>query len=327
MMNDKEFADEIWKKHEIYINSNDKDSFFSKHQYKTNNTYKKLGLLFNVILGFALTAGIVYASIKGYTFIQNNTSFDYKHNTGYDISKEMLNSNGIYYTKIYTYEDYIKEKEKYSNFIELEESDFQDSFLLIIAGENYHTTNLYISDIFADNQTMFIELRKNDTYDENNTHITAKISKDLDRENIEINNIPNIPNTPEHFTSINDIDANYTEEQAISEGCFVIKEDKIISHNGNILDEFIENYENGIDGFLRIYRVDSDETKKIFDIEYKNGVINSSYRCINIDNNKTYYRTGNKINKYEKIISKKIYTYYTLIDQMGNQIILCSIEV
>ncbi len=326
MMNDKEFADKVWEKHQRYINSNEKDPYFSKHQYKTNNTYKKLRLLFNVILGFALTAGIVYASIKGYDFIQNNTSFDYKQNTGYDISKEMLNSNGLYYTKIYTYEDYINEKESYSNFIELEEADFKDNFLLIITGENYRTTNLHISNIYADAQTMFIELRRNTTYDEKNTHIAAKIPKDLDREKVEINNIPNIINTPEHFTNINNIDVNYTEEQAILEGCLVIKEHKIISHNGNVLDEFIENYKNGKEGFLRIYRVDIAGIKIIFDIENKNGAMNLSWRCINGEDNEIYYRTGNRIIKFEEIINEKVNTY-VFMDQIENQMILCSIEV
>lgn len=43
------------------------------------------------------------------------------------------------------------------------------------------------------------------------TIIAAKIPKYLDREKVEINNIPNITNTPEYFTNINEIDVNYTE--------------------------------------------------------------------------------------------------------------------
>ena len=69
-------------------------------------------------------------------------------------------SNGIYYTKIYNYADYIKAKEIYSGLLEMEQQDFENNFLLILAGENYDTTNLYISNISTDEQKMYIDLKR-----------------------------------------------------------------------------------------------------------------------------------------------------------------------
>ena len=66
--------------------------------------------------------------------------------------------------------------------------------------------------------------------------------------------------------------------------------------------------------------------KIIFDIENKNGAMNLSWRCINGEDNEIYYRTGNRIIKFEEIINEKVNTY-VFMDQIENQMILCSIEV
>ena len=54
--------------------------------------------------------------------------------------------------------------------------------------------------------------------------------------------------------------------------------------------------------------------------------MNLSWRCINGEDNEIYYRTGNRIIKFEEIINEKVNTY-VFMDQIENQMILCSIEV
>lgn len=61
-------------------------------------------------------------------------------------------------------------------------------------------------------------------------------------------------------------------------------------------------------------------------MEYKNEAMNLSQRCINGEDNEVYYLTGNRIIKFEEILNEKVNTY-VFMDHIGNQMILCSIEV
>ena len=58
------------------------------------------------------------------------------------------------------------------------EDDFENYFVVVLAGENYDTTGLYISDITANEKNLYIDLRKKDNWD-GNTVISSKIEKDF----------------------------------------------------------------------------------------------------------------------------------------------------
>ena len=145
MNNDEKFINDVWFKYNSYKQYIVKDTFFKKHHYKNNNIKRYLHATISFGFSIIITVGIVYASTKGFDFNQKNATIDYVEHIGQDYNQEMQCSNGIYYTKIYNYADYIKAKEIYSGLLEMEQQDFENNFLLILAGENYDTTNLYIS--------------------------------------------------------------------------------------------------------------------------------------------------------------------------------------
>lgn len=326
MTSDEIFVNRVWKKYNNYMNSDVKDQFFKKHQYKNIEIKRKLSTAISFILGIIATTGVVYASVAIHNafFIQKDTKTDFTKDGAQEYYYEnMLYSDGIYYKRIYNYNEYLEAKKIWDNLVEMNESDFQESFVLIIAGQNYETTSLYISDIYVKNNTTHVELKRKDKWSPNTTVISAKVSRELDCENIQINNLPNVVSTNGKYKELSEITTEYSIEQALKDGCFVIENKEIKSENKKQLDEFIEKEENGV---LRIYYCGTGYFK-ISDIQYNNGVININACTFNLENNeveKIIYNTGTKIIK--KVFFKNQYIDYILSDEIGNEIIICTIK-
>ena len=292
------------------------------------NFLKKVAILIIIIPIF--TTGIVYAGIKVYDIIQKNTATDFYHHLKYDYNEDMLYSNGLYYKRIYNYEDYLEAQTMWDNLVEMSEKDFKKHFLIILAGENYNTTSLYISNIYTDEQKLHIELKQKDVWDENSTIVSAKIPIELNREVVEINNIPNTVDLSEKYGNVRE----YTEEKALKDGCFVIRNGEIISSNKNQMNQFMDNCNQGIDGILRIFTEsilnDENTIIDIVDIESKNGKITMTSYTINSNHEDiTYNNTGNKIIKLTRSLTnndENIHTSYYLVDEWGNKKIICGYE-
>lgn len=324
MTSDEVFVNGVWKKYDNYRNSKVKEQFFEKHQYKNSEVKRYLSTAASFILGFIVTTGVVYASVVMYDFIQKDTKTDFTKDGAQEYYYEnMLYSDGIYYKRIYNYNEYLDAKNIWDNLVEMNESDFQESFTLIIAGHNYETTSLYISDIYVKNNTTHVELKRKDKWSPNTTVISAKVSRKLDCENIQINNLPNVVSTNGKYKDLSEITPEYSIEQALKDGCFVIENNEIKSENKKQLDEFVEKEENGV---LRIYNCGKGYFK-ISDIQYNNGVININACTFKTENNeieKIIYNTGAKIIK--KGFFKNQYIDYILSDEIGNELIVCTIK-
>ncbi len=326
MTSDDVFVNNVWKKYNDYKNSNVKEKFFESHQYKNSEVRRCLCTITSFILGSILTTGIVYAGVIIYDYTQKSTTTNWNQNIEYEYNQDMLYSDGFYYKKIYSYNDYENATQIWNNLIEMQEKDFENSFVIIIAGENYDTTNLYISSIYNKDEKMYIDLKSKNEWNENNTVISAKISKKLDKDFIKLNNIPNQPNTPNEYLDIKNLSNQYTIEDAINDGCFVVKNNEIISDNKKQLDNFINNCKLNVECFLRIYKYEYGIKISIFDIEYKSGKINMNCRSISSGEDKMLHRSGNRI---EKLTNNNIYDkyiVYALFDELGNQQIICSIK-
>lgn len=286
--------------------SNDKE-------YIKNNSMVRIFI--NFIIVFIAITGVTYAGIKVYKFIQKETTTDFSN---YDYNEDMKYYDGMYYKMITSYQTYLNDLEKWKELIEMTENDFNNYFLVVVAGENYDTTGLYISDIKSDDENLYIDLNKKDKWD-GSTVICGKIENDLYRENIIIRNNPNIPEMTNKFISMEEIPIGYTKEQALQDGCFVIEYNKIISNDTEEFEKFIENANKGIDGFIRIYQYDILENVTIIDLECKNGKINMSQCNKTQTGNSTIYNSGNSI-------TKGSFGIYWLCDEIGNQKSICSID-
>lgn len=288
---------------------------------KMNKSKVITKVIINTMLIIVCLVGVTYAGITIYKFIQKEATTDFKNNPEYDdYSEDMIYNNEIYHKTILDYETYIKDKNKWPEIIEMTKEDFEEYFVVIIAGENYNTTGLYISDISTDENNIYINLNKKDIWD-GSTVISAKIEKELYRDNMIVKNNPNIPQAVDNFTKIEDIPVGYTKEDALKDGLFVIEANRIISSEKERFEKFIENANNGIDDYIRIYDCDLLQNIMIIDIECKNGKINMSQSNKTQEGNQTIYNSGNEI-----IRSNGIGIYW-LKDEIGNKKAICSIDI
>lgn len=321
-MTDQEFINNVWNKYDNYLKQNVEDTFFIKDQYKSIKFAHKLGLVFNFILSLIVTTGVVYASIFAYEFIQKNTNTNFDKNKGYDYKQNMIYNNSMYYKKIYNYNEYLEIQKIWDNLVELKQEEFSDYFIIIIAGENYATTNLYVSDIYDKDEKLFIELKqKSNEWNENNTVISVKVPKELDRENINLINLPNEIKNQNQKLSIDEISHDYSIEDAIQDNCFVVISDKrniVVSEDKDRLNNFVNNCNNKINDYIRIY-IKEPERFIIHDLEYKDNKIIMVTKEFNSGGDEMYYRTGNKL----VTITIDSTIHYNLYDEIGNNTTFC----
>lgn len=225
---------------------------------------------------------------------------------------------GFFCKKITTYNEYIKLKDVL-DIVEMTEEDFQNYFVLILIGGHYDTTGLYVSNVSADNNTLYIDLNKKEKWNEE--RISLKISNSLNRDNLKIINHPNIPDTSSKYMKLEEIPKDYTSQQAVEDSCFVLVERKIVSEDKDMLKNFIKNCENGIEGIIRVYEVDSLNPARIIDVEYKNERFNM---CILFtEDGKEYYSTGKTIDEFKDLSGE---VTYSITNEMGEHTFICSIE-
>ena len=318
MMNNDDFINQVWKKYSDYEYSNIKDSFYNSHPYKNKNNLAKYFIMYILIL-ICITSTIGWASANKKTQIkQQNTNRSFGNNMQdmvlYDESA-YDESAGFWYKKIYTYDDYNLELNKWESLIDMKEKDFENNFLLIISGRNHVTTGLYISDIYVVANKTIVDLKRKDKWVDNENTIIAIVPKVLDKEKIELNYIPNIIYT-NAYMSLSEIPVDYSAEQAVSDGCIVVDfYGNLISDNRYLLDNFIDTNENQV---IRIYRVIEDYFS-ITDIEYKNGVVNVNRIGVNtIDKAKSELTcfSGNRLEKYD--IKDGISSVYCVLNDIGD---------
>lgn len=314
MLKEDDFINDIWKKHDEYNRTRNKDKFFLKHLYRNTENLLTLKSLLTLVIAIIATAGATYAGFITYNYITKETYTDFKQNPNYDYSQDMIYQNNFYYKKVMTYEEYEKCKEVWNDLVEMNEEDFNDNFFVIVAVENTSMLGLTVSDVSADDTTLYIKFKKDENEDYDKTVTSIKISKNLDRDIIKIEKVEkNIDYTD--YERLEDLPHNYSKEQAIKDNCFVLENNEIISSNKEQLNEFVDNARNGINSFIRIVSY-FDEQVKIKDLEYKDG----EYILVSDDSRtrdkveKFYYNYGDEI----VVEHKSMGTIYTIKDNKSN---------
>ena len=314
MLKEDDFINDIWKKHDEYNRTRNKDKFFLKHLYRNTENLLTLKSLLTLVIAIIATAGATYAGFITYNYITKETYTDFKQNPNYDYSQDMIYQNNFYYKKVMTYEEYEKCKEVWNDLVEMNEEDFNDNFVVIVAVENTSMLGLTVSDVSADDTTLYIKFKKDENEDYNKTVTSIKISKNLDRDIIKIEKVEKDIDYTD-YERLKDLPHNYSKKQAIKDNCFVLENNEIISSNKEQLNEFVDNARNGINSFIRIVSY-FDEQVKIKDLEYKDG----EYILVSDDSRtrdkieKFYYNYGDEI----VVEHKSMGTRYILKDNKSN---------
>lgn len=262
-------------------------------------------------------------------FITSSTNTNYRDNQGYSYGQDMKGSNELNYKTINTYEQYQEDLKKWPELVEMTAEDFNENFVVVIAGENYHTTGLEVENIATDETNLVIDLKQKDKYDETSV-LTIKLSKEYERENIILRNNPIVPTPTDNFVKLEDIPVGYSVEDAITDGCFVIKYGEVVSEDAEALDKFVENCVNEEDDFIRICVYSQTESASIIDVECKNGKISKCDKNITQEDVQVGgYKSGYKINVRDgkSSIDGKEYRDYELEDEIGNRKYICSVKI
>jgi len=102
--------------------------------------------------------------------------------------------------------------------------------------------------------------------------VSAKISRELDRENLIVRNIIKEISS-DKYVKLEELPKNYSLEQAQKDNCIIIKDNVVIDNGKNELQAFIENTQNQKEDYVRIvtYSLINDEQDTIIiDIQYIN---------------------------------------------------------
>lgn len=308
-MIDKKYYDEVWQKYYELKDNKNRDSFYDEEYYKSksinkNKIYKMAAMFLIVIIG---TVNLVYGASILYKYIIQETSnikadfVDVDSNSeGYERLgfKLITDLHDFYYKKITDYEDYKNCKENIESLIDMRQEDFEDNFLFVVISCNSNTGGLHITNINADETSLYVEIDKSIKENQGKGMVSAKVDRTLDRDNVVLKEKKQETYSP-NYTQIKELPKNYTLEEAVNDNCFVINEEgEVISNNRDRISEFINNTKNGQDDFLRIVSKNgvSKESKEneiiITDIQYVDGeyrVCRDQSRCISTGNEVDYY--------------------------------------
>lgn len=186
----------------------------------------------------------------------------------------------IYYKIVTDEESYKPFKDTIYTLPEIEEINFNENFIIIIPynqGVSFNKADLTISEITADDNITYINLKQkeNPNYGNINMALFAIVNKELLRDQHKLNlEIPYI--RIEGTVNIEDLPKDYSMEDALKDGCFVVDNGKVLSDDIYAVDKFIEKAENGIESQIRIYFNRSEP--EIYYVEYKNGFFVRNYR-------------------------------------------------
>lgn len=219
--------------------------------------------------------------------------------------------NGIYFLLIDNYQEYLNYINYYPDILKMQETEFDNFFMVLTVTENESTKNLGLESVIANETTFYIGLDKKTVDEEPNLDrgISIKINRTLLKENIDV--YKTIKNTKfmNTYSDIKTLTKDYSIENAIKDNCFVISTNP--AQNINLFENFLEKIKNNQDAEIRIVNKDSiKDSIIIYDLKYSS-VENKYYACI--DNSRIVYTNydssialSDSYNYYEYDVFEKI---------------------
>ncbi len=257
--------------------------------------------------------GITFAGVTIYnTFIKKQDKMEtrglFDDGRGYTDYETDLRANDmtwqddvrLYYRTITNSNDYEKYKSRIATFPEVSEINFDENFIVIIANENYRDfdeIDMEISNVYADETTTNIIMKQKENPNMNDTTNVwyAIVDNSQLKDNVKIT-IEHKKFNNENVIEISKLPLDYSVNTAIEDGCFTLKNNKVVSSNEKQIDEFIEKTEKGERSFVRIYsNYDGDIT--ITDVNFEDGIYYVDRGSPNCE--KKYHNTYKRLEKKE----------------------------
>lgn len=307
-----------------------KNSLSNGKTSQNTNMYNFVRIAVTFIITCVCGIGATFAGISTYNYFTKSSyqqvnvvpGSNAEIDAQYGIMKSE-DSDYIYYKKISTYEDYKKCKNIWVDLYDMEESDFESYFIMMISVAKATKLPYYISKVYSDDMTLYVEISQSEgknTNDNHKTFFSIKVDKQHNKEKIKIKEILIAPNADTNkYIDIKKIgnEKKYSKEQAINEGCFIISyKNEILSNDIKQMSNFIKNTSNGKPEFIRIAMCNSlGEIDVVRDIEYKNGryytavcrIYNNDYVVFNynsFDKLTEHYSSFDKISWLYEIVAE-----------------------
>lgn len=226
---------------------------------------------------------------------------EYLYNFAEDVEKDVLE----FITKEETKKEIIeaielldeKYKSRIATFPEVSEINFDENFIVIIANENYRDfdeIDMEISNVYADEDATNIIMKQKENPNMNDTTNVwyAIVDNSQLKDNVKIT-VEHKDFNNETVIEISKLPLDYSVDTAIEDGCFTLKNNKVVSSNEKQLDEFIEKTEKC---FVRIYS-NYDGNISITDVNFEDGIY---YVNRGSPNREEKYR-----NTYKKLVKRE----------------------
>ena len=206
----------------------------------------------------------------------------------------------LYYRTITNSNDYEKYKSRIPTFPEVSEINFDENFIVIIANENYRDydeIDMEISNVYADETTTNIIMKQKENPNMNDTTNVwyAIVDNSQLKNNVKIT-IEHKNFNNENVIEISKLPLNYSVNTAIEDGCFVLKNNKVVSSDEKQIDNFIQKTKKGESSFIRVYSNYEGEIT-ITDVNFEDGIYYTN--TIVLGTEKKYHNTYKNLKRKE----------------------------
>ncbi len=257
--------------------------------------------------------GITFAGVTIYnTFIKKQDKIEtrglFDDGRGYTDYETDLMANDmtwqddvrLYYRTITNSNDYEKYKSRIPTFPEVSEINFDENFIVIIANENYRDLDeidMEISNVYADETTTNIIMKQKENPNMNDTTNVwyAIVDNSQLKDNVKITIEHKIFNNEDDI-EISKLPLDYSVNTAIEDGCFTLKNNKLVSSDENQLDDFIEKTKRGESSFIRVYSNYEGEIT-ITDVNFEDGIYYTN--TIVLGTERKYHNTYKNLKREE----------------------------
>ena len=247
---------------------------------------------------------------------------EYKNkSTNIDIDKinniRLEEVNNYYYYIINTYDNYKLFKNDNIDIVEINEEGMKDNAIIVIIGKNEETINKVFDKILENGEVMEICLKTDDSLGTN--AISILVPKADLKDKVDIFAYSDREMKMSKYLPLRELSEVYGERSAIADNCVIVDYINKKVDNSELLDNFINDVNNGKESDIRIYRKDNGADNAIItiiDIEFIPEV------GFYIGEDRTRIPYYNMTYLYSKINSKSI----QIIDNKLDQIIKISDE-
>ncbi|MCI8291388.1 MAG: hypothetical protein HFJ25_03955 [Clostridia bacterium] len=154
----------------------------------------------------------------------------------------------------------------WNGILDMTKEDFNSKFMFITIIENYSMLNLSLGEMYTDDNTLYVGLKKISDKT-TNAGISIIADKKLDREKVEVFKTVDEKKVLSSYSDIKKLPYEYRKEQAIEDKCLVVNGED--TYNIDVYNDFISKVKNKENAEIRfVGELHSNVGVEIIDVAY-----------------------------------------------------------